>query len=112
MIRRPPRSTLFPYTTLFRSEALRAEIVRLTEEALRLNPQLAQAYVARARAVLRASKYDEANKAIDAALGLDPNLSGALFLRAEILRRTKRVSEAETWYLKFIDSRGSRGQSC
>src|SRR3712207_1570157 len=25
MIRRPPRSTLFPYTTLFRSEELRAE---------------------------------------------------------------------------------------
>src|SRR5947209_15445614 len=25
MIRRPPRSTLFPYTTLFRSHALRAE---------------------------------------------------------------------------------------
>src|SRR5256886_12391924 len=24
MIRRPPRSTLFPYTTLFRSQALRA----------------------------------------------------------------------------------------
>src|SRR5256885_8409845 len=26
MIRRPPRSTLFPYTTLFRSEALLAEV--------------------------------------------------------------------------------------
>src|SRR5256885_4413533 len=26
MIRRPPRSTLFPYTTLFRSSAFRAEI--------------------------------------------------------------------------------------
>src|SRR3712207_8763240 len=25
MIRRPPRSTLFPYTTLFRSESLRRE---------------------------------------------------------------------------------------
>src|SRR3712207_7229738 len=25
MIRRPPRSTLFPYTTLFRSDELRAE---------------------------------------------------------------------------------------
>src|SRR3712207_8790484 len=25
MIRRPPRSTLFPYTTLFRSDQLRAE---------------------------------------------------------------------------------------
>src|SRR5258708_27229870 len=27
MIRRPPRSTLFPYTTLFRSEALLTEAV-------------------------------------------------------------------------------------
>src|SRR3989442_8829831 len=27
MIRRPPRSTLFPYTTLFRSERLHARIV-------------------------------------------------------------------------------------
>src|SRR3712207_7300278 len=26
MIRRPPRSTLFPYTTLFRSQALPAEV--------------------------------------------------------------------------------------
>src|SRR5438874_5932603 len=26
MIRRPPRSTLFPYTTLFRSQALHAEL--------------------------------------------------------------------------------------
>src|SRR5260370_10846095 len=34
MIRRPPRSTLFPYTTLFRSEMLRADVVVL--EALRL----------------------------------------------------------------------------
>src|SRR2546421_2154060 len=28
MIRRPPRSTLFPYTTLFRSEADRNRLVR------------------------------------------------------------------------------------
>src|SRR5687767_15707256 len=28
MIRRPPRSTLFPYTTLFRSRIQRAKIVR------------------------------------------------------------------------------------
>src|SRR2546429_5929089 len=28
MIRRPPRSTLFPYTTLFRSEALRSAFER------------------------------------------------------------------------------------
>src|SRR3712207_8926913 len=29
MIRRPPRSTLFPYTTLFRSEMLLAELAPL-----------------------------------------------------------------------------------
>src|SRR5438034_2510065 len=29
MIRRPPRSTLFPYTTLFRSPAIRTETRRL-----------------------------------------------------------------------------------
>src|SRR3712207_8579424 len=29
MIRRPPRSTLFPYTTLFRSETERAELEAL-----------------------------------------------------------------------------------
>src|SRR2546427_12254845 len=28
MIRRPPRSTLFPYTTLFRSQAAREALVR------------------------------------------------------------------------------------
>src|SRR3712207_8415221 len=28
MIRRPPRSTLFPYTTLFRSARLRLEVLR------------------------------------------------------------------------------------
>src|SRR5256885_13001225 len=28
MIRRPPRSTLFPYTTLFRSLAIRVDVVR------------------------------------------------------------------------------------
>src|SRR3712207_7673289 len=34
MIRRPPRSTLFPYTTLFRSHGLGAQVgrVRLDEE--------------------------------------------------------------------------------
>src|SRR3712207_8613450 len=32
MIRRPPRSTLFPYTTLFRSWAARARLLRETGE--------------------------------------------------------------------------------
>src|SRR3989454_2106407 len=29
MIRRPPRSTLFPYTTLFRSDVLSARVLRI-----------------------------------------------------------------------------------
>src|SRR3712207_8133744 len=30
MIRRPPRSTLFPYTTLFRSQSMRADVESAT----------------------------------------------------------------------------------
>src|SRR5256885_10832012 len=33
MIRRPPRSTLFPYTTLFRSQGDQASVQRREEEA-------------------------------------------------------------------------------
>src|SRR3989454_6188101 len=37
MIRRPPRSTLFPYTTLFRSGEARNDLDRLPEVAAQLN---------------------------------------------------------------------------
>src|SRR2546430_12083415 len=46
MIRRPPRSTLFPYTTLFRStlrERLRREGKLPVAEALRIAREVAQA---------------------------------------------------------------------
>src|SRR2546427_5588690 len=35
MIRRPPRSTLFPYTTLFRSGHLHGRLEKATEDELR-----------------------------------------------------------------------------
>src|SRR4051794_41495707 len=38
MIRRPPRSTLFPYTTLFRSVWWQARIVRAPVAALHAEP--------------------------------------------------------------------------
>src|ERR1035441_1841168 len=43
MIRRPPRSTLFPYTTLFRSDFGRANLDRLSDDgvdvkAVEVNP--------------------------------------------------------------------------
>src|SRR3712207_5854837 len=34
MIRRPPRSTLFPYTTLFRSEELQKQIRKLSRKSI------------------------------------------------------------------------------
>src|SRR6266511_5255472 len=37
MIRRPPRSTLFPYTTLFRSHGLSLSILQPTVNAERFN---------------------------------------------------------------------------
>src|SRR2546430_2957683 len=36
MIRRPPRSTLFPYTTLFRSQGFRVRTLRKDEAALQI----------------------------------------------------------------------------
>src|SRR2546430_10937545 len=43
MIRRPPRSTLFPYTTLFRSDGGAAEVVAGTERPARRRPGEARA---------------------------------------------------------------------
>src|SRR2546429_3872390 len=40
MIRRPPRSTLFPYTTLFRSLFVGAFILRTPYQSLHRHPQL------------------------------------------------------------------------
>src|SRR2546430_1343036 len=40
MIRRPPRSTLFPYTTLFRSLAARCLVVTVEEEVKQLDAPL------------------------------------------------------------------------
>src|SRR2546422_1944078 len=47
MIRRPPRSTLFPYTTLFRSrsllvEELAVDAVRITDEHVRPSARASQ----------------------------------------------------------------------
>jgi len=71
--------------------------------ALALNPQLAQAYVARARAYAKRNDFIAAGEAVDAALKIDPNLSGAVFMKADVYRRMNRVAEGETWYRKFIE---------
>jgi tetratricopeptide (TPR) repeat protein len=83
---------------------VRNQVIQIADQAIGLNPQLAQAYVSKGRALVRSSMYAPAAAAIDKALSIDPSLSGAMFLRAEIYRRTLDVAEAEIWYHKFIDA--------
>src|SRR2546430_10728101 len=68
MIRRPPRSTLFPYTTLFRSSTLVLEDVRVGADAVIgqvdhgwdvLGPTLQRAAVGASAEMLGASRRSE-----------------------------------------------------
>lgn len=89
---------------------LRDQIIAMCDEALKLNPKLAQAHVAKARALVRSSMYNSADSSIDAALALDPSHSGAMFLRAEIFRRTGALAEADKWYRQFIYATPARAR--
>lgn len=82
--------------------ANRQAALHFAGRALQLNPNLAQAYVARARIEARLRDFVAAGSDINAALKIDPNLSGAVFMQADLYRRMSRYEEAETWYLKFI----------
>src|SRR3989441_11328199 len=76
MIRRPPRSTLFPYTTLFRSERVRDHVPpprhlggggdrRRRDEAVRLHALLPRAGPRRALPAERSPLPLEAGAALD-----------------------------------------------
>src|SRR3712207_8572020 len=58
MIRRPPRSTLFPYTTLFRSPGRRRTRSRTPRRAVR-SPRLATSAAARPRTPRAAARRSE-----------------------------------------------------
>src|SRR5256712_8076486 len=57
MIRRPPRSTLFPYTTLFRSAADPALVARLGRGARAFAEQLSWARAAEATEAHRSEEH-------------------------------------------------------
>src|SRR2546430_11280497 len=65
MIRRPPRSTLFPYTTLFRSE-------EDYSEAIRLVPKYIQAHCLRAQVRCRLRDFEGAWADFDKTIELHP----------------------------------------
>ena len=78
------------------------EILALTEEALRINPSLAQAYVARARAYAKISETMLAVKEIQKALDIDPLIESAILAQADIYRRDGNWAKAEQWARTFI----------
>src|SRR3712207_7525349 len=73
MIRRPPRSTLFPYTTLFRSAAVFFDDEELAREVMRLEDRMDEAVRdMRILCMLAARSFDDAEQ-----------LSGVLGVRSE-----------------------------
>src|SRR5258707_3459074 len=68
MIRRPPRSTLFPYTTLFRSVVL--DVLGTVREEVRRTPHLVLERIGGVHRAVGARGYRE-----------DPGRSGARLLR-------------------------------
>src|SRR2546425_4270641 len=58
MIRRPPRSTLFPYTTLFRSDTLVPTCQKARRSLSWGNPQRLDAGVSRERETLQRAKEE------------------------------------------------------
>src|SRR3712207_7924749 len=74
MIRRPPRSTLFPYTTLFRSLHLVGSYRRELELARRMRqlfPDLDDALAVEMRALVSLGRIEEMRPLVDRALTID-----------------------------------------
>src|SRR5256885_10971129 len=69
MIRRPPRSTLFPYTTLFRSIELLTQVLdTLSDDNDARGQTKAEVLESRGNALLSVGKHAEAIKDYDEAL--------------------------------------------
>src|SRR5260370_35854089 len=95
MIRRPPRSTLFPYTTLFRSyEQMRdfASAAEVFRQALALKPDNLQIKRALAQDLMWSDKYDEALKLYTELAEADPKDAQSQLRISEIYRQ-KRMSD-------------------
>src|SRR3989449_8670195 len=87
MIRRPPRSTLFPYTTLFRShEALL--------RAIALDPRNAEAHHQYGMALLWLGRDSAAADMYGRALQLEPERPITLFNLGRVAARQMHYAEA------------------
>src|SRR5437016_11997641 len=88
MLRRPPRSTLFPYTTLFRSED--------AETALTLDKKSAGALAELSYALMKLGQSDEAPTKIKPATDLDSQLDPGKCLVRLPERSEEHTSELQS----------------
>src|SRR3712207_2531656 len=92
MIRRPPRSTLFPYTTLFRSdESLLATAVPVVRDG---RPAGAVRVTQSFEAVERAVRRSWVGLALIGLLVLGLGLLAGAFVAGQIARPVRRLDEA------------------
>src|SRR5438034_10164065 len=80
MIRRPPRSTLFPYTTLFRSpesEQARDEAMKEFRQAIALDPRNASAEYEMGEIFRRRGQAERAVDHFSRAVEIDPHFEDA-----------------------------------
>jgi tetratricopeptide (TPR) repeat protein len=80
------------------------EAVKLAEDALRIDPKLAQAHVAKSRTYAKAGRFPEASEEIEQALRLDPQLDSAMFVQAYIYRMSSNTAKAIEWIRMFIEA--------
>ncbi len=78
--------------------ALRAEALHASEEALRLDPQLAEAHVARANVLSILGRADEADQSFRRATALAPGLRDAWYYHARFLFSVARYDDSARAY--------------
>src|SRR2546430_17099171 len=102
MIRRPPRSTLFPYTTLFRSPSMR--IIETLDEGGQHMHVVAQARDLAGQPPQRLADIFEVDGGLARAFAQDPiSIRGA----SSYYRGVARVGEANDWRVSAQSGRGA-----
>src|SRR2546428_10993334 len=94
MIRRPPRSTLFPYTTLFRSRILAPE--RIREELESYNEQIPGTGELSATLLIEVTDPAKVKEVLDGLKGIDRGATVALRVGTHFLRSEEHTSELQS----------------
>src|SRR5260221_10297704 len=103
MIRRPPRSTLFPYTTLFRSLTGILAAVTLVGSALSLPAQPApfEDIARRAQAAREANRLEEAVRLYREGVGQRPQWDEGWWYLATLLYDQDQYPGAQSAFVKL-----------